>query len=124
MKRRLRPALILALATVIGLSCRRQDDSPNPAALLNESFRTGSPETQSQITAAASHLQSGDYRSAALALAPVVSEQQLTEAQRAAVSAALVKLNQAAATDPKLNTRDMYEARAKMFQALQKESGF
>jgi hypothetical protein len=124
MQHRLRPALVLALATLLVLSCRRQDDSQNPAGMLNESFRTGSPETQSQITAASSHLQSGDYRSAALALAPVVSQQQLTEAQRAAVSAALVQMNQAVATDPKLNTRDMYEARAKMFQALQKESGF
>jgi len=63
-------------------------------------------------------LQAGNYTEATRVLAPVVSEQALTDEQRQAVGVALQQINQSIAVNPSLDTKEMYEMRAKMFKAV------
>ena len=64
------------------------------------------------------HLQAKDYVAAARTLAPVVTQQPLTEPEKRAVGVALEQINQGIAADRSLNTKEMYELRARMFQAV------
>ena len=48
----------------------------------------------------------------------MVTQRPLTEPQKQAVGVALKQINDAIAADPKLDTKEMYEMRAKMFKAL------
>ena len=52
------------------------------------------------------------------ALAPVVTQHALTDPQRQAVGVALQEINQAIAANPTLDSKEMYQLRAKMFQAF------
>jgi hypothetical protein len=63
-------------------------------------------------------LKAGDYAEATRALAPLVTQRPLTDAQKQAVGLALQQVNQAMAANAALDTKEMYELRAKMFQAV------
>jgi hypothetical protein len=63
------------------------------------------------------HLRAKEYTAAARALAPVM-QKPLTEPEKQAVGVALERINRAVAADRSLNTKEMYELRARMFQAV------
>ncbi len=111
-------ALVLCLA-----GCKRaaKVDATQP---LQQSFQTAEPEVQQAIAKINTSLKANDYAGATRALAPLVSERPLSDQQRQAVGVALQQINQAVAANPSLDTKEMYELRAKMFQAMRRGSRF
>ena len=109
-------ALVAALVPC-GLGCRKKAP-PEATQPLQQSFQTADPEVQQVIAKVNTHLQAGQYVEATRTLAPVVSGKPLSEPQKQAVGVALQQINQSIAANPKLDTKEMYELRAKMFQAV------
>ena len=112
--------LSLALGVALipcGLGCRKQ--APADAAQpLQQSFQAAEPEVQQAVAKVATQLHAGQYAEATRTLAPVVSGRPLFEAQKQAVGVALKQINQSITANPTLDTKEMYELRAKMFRAV------
>jgi hypothetical protein len=105
-------ALVLAM---LGCTKQVQVDAAQP---LQQSFQTAEPEVKHAVNTAIASLKASDFPEATRALAPVVTRQNLTEPQKQAVGIALQQINQAVEANPALNTKEMYELRAKMFRAV------
>lgn len=97
--------------------CGRQagSDATKP---LQESFKAAEPEVQKTIASVNASLKTGNYAEATRALAPLVTDRPMTDAQKQAVGVALKEINQAVAANPALDTKEMYELRARMFKAV------
>lgn len=121
--RRLLSLLVVPLLVLPASSCKKQvqADATQP---LQESFHAAEPEVKQAIEVATSSLKAGNYVEATKALAPVVEQRVLTDPQKQAVGIAIQQINQAIAVDPSLDTKEMYELRAKMFQATRRGSRF
>ena len=110
---------IAVLALALGsMSCKKKDAQADATRPLQQSFQTADPETKRVIQAVNTSLKAGNYTEATRALAPVVSRRNLTEPQKQAIGVALKQINQAIAANPALDTKEMYELRAKMFRAV------
>jgi hypothetical protein len=108
---------IWAALVLFGAGCRKEAQV-GATRQLQQSFQTAEPETQKAMETVNTSLKAGNYEEAARVLAPVVSQRVLTDAQKQAVGAALQQINKSIAANPKLDTKEMYELRAKMFQAV------
>ena len=116
---------IAALALALGsMSCKKKDAQADATQPLQQSFQTAEPETKQVIQTVNTSLKAGNYTEATRALAPVVSRRNLTEPQKQAIGVALKQINQAIAANPALDTKEMYELRAKMFRAVDGGSRF
>lgn len=110
---------------VIGLTACGKKAAPADASQpLQQSFQTAEPDVKQAITTATASLKAGNYSEATRALAPVVTARPLNQAQIQAVSVALDQINHAVTSDPKLDTKEMYEMRQKMFQAIRRGPRF
>ncbi len=119
----MRPSLLscLCLSTAVMLlaaGCGRRQKQVDATQALQQSFKAAEPQVRQAIQTVNGHLQAKDYIAAARTLAPVVTQQPLTEPEKRAVGVALEQINQGIAADRSLNTKEMYELRAKMFQAV------
>jgi len=112
-------AAALALSAV---SCKKssQTDATQP---LQQSFQTAEPEVKTAIDTVTTNLKAQNYAEATRALAPVITRP-LTDQQKQAVGVALKQINDAVAANPALDTKEMYEMRAKMFQAVHRGPRF
>jgi hypothetical protein len=108
----------IAFLLLAAVSCGRKEAQVDATQALQQSFKAADPQVQQAIQVVNTHLQAKEYNAAAKALAPVVLQRPLTAPEKQAVGLALQQLNQAIATDRSLNTKEMYELRAKMFQAV------
>jgi hypothetical protein len=117
---------LVSVAVLVGAApgCKKKAVTANASQPLQESFQTAGPEVKQAIEVVTTSLKAGNYAEATKALAPVVEQRVLTEPQKQAVGIALQQMNQAIAADPSLDTREMYELRAKMFQATRRGSRF
>jgi len=106
------PVLALCL---VGCKKEVQTDATQP---LQQSFQTAEPEVKQAIESVNASLKAGNYTEATKTLSPLVDRRPLTDAQKQAVGQALQQVNQAMAVNPSLDTKEMYELRAKMFQAV------
>jgi len=110
-------SLLVGLLLTPGLlSCKKRGgaDATKP---LQESFQTAEPEVKQAIETVNTSFKAGNYAEASRALAPVVATHNLTDPQRQAVGLALQQINQAVGSNPALDTKEMYDLRAKMFKA-------
>ena len=110
--------LFAASTLALLVACKKGEPAADASVPLQESFQTAAPEVQQAVQQVTTSLKAGNYQQATRTLAPVVDGRPLTDAQRHAVGVALQQINQAIATDPQLDTREMYELRAKMFRAV------
>jgi ribosomal protein L5 len=108
---------VLPLLAFYLVGCKKevQTDATQP---LQQSFQTAEPEVKQTIAVVNASLKAGDYAEATRALAPLVTQRPLTDAQKQAVGLALQQVNQAMAANVALDTKEMYELRARMFQAV------
>lgn len=107
-----------AILMLVAVSCGRKETPVDATQPLQESFKTAEPQVRQAIETVNVHLKARDYTAAARALAPVVLQRPLTEPERQAVGVALEQINQGIAADRSLDTKEMYDLRAKMFQAV------
>jgi hypothetical protein len=114
----LRSLCVSAVLALVAVSCGRKQPQADATQPLQQSFKTAEPEVKKAIETVNVHLRARDYTAAAKALAPVVLQQRLTEPQAQAVGVALQQINQAIAADRSLDTKEMYELRARMFRAV------
>jgi outer membrane protein assembly factor BamD (BamD/ComL family) len=115
-------ACVITVAT--SLTGCKNEQRMNATKPLAESFQSATPEVQQAVAKANASLKTGNYEDATRALVPVISQQRLTEAQKQAVGLALRQINQAIAANPTLDTKEMYDLRAKMFHAVHGDGGF
>jgi hypothetical protein len=113
----LRSLLVVPVLALCLVGCRKeiQTDATLP---LGQSFQTAEPEVKHAIETVNAGLKAGNYVEATKALAPLVTQRPLTDAQKQAVGLALQQVNQAMAANAALDTREMYDLRMKMFQAI------
>lgn len=117
--------LVIAIGLVSGLSaCSRNAKPADASQPLQQSFQSAEPPVQQAIATATTSLKAGDYSEATRALTPVVTVRQLTAAQKQAVAVALQQISQGIASNPKLDSKEMYEMRQKLFQAVRGNSRF
>ena len=109
---------VSAVLTLVAVSCGRKETQADATKALEQSFKTAEPEVRKAIEAVNVHLKTRDYTAAAKALEPVVVQRRLTQPEAQAVGVALQQLNQAIAADRSLDTKEMYELRARMFHAV------
>jgi hypothetical protein len=115
-----KPCLLLTVALGVAFclpGCGRKANTADSSQPLQQSFQSAEPPVQQAIATVTTSLKAGNYTEATRALTPVVTSRQLTGEQRKAVGVALQQINQAVAADPKLNTKEMYEMRRKLFAA-------
>ena len=123
----LRPSTRLAavlVSSILILSCAKQKEQVDASAPLQQSFQTAEPDVKQAVQVVTTSLKAGNYTEATRALAPVVSGRNLNEQQKQAVGLALKQVNDAIAANPSLDTKEMYELRAKMFRAVDGGSRF
>jgi len=116
--------LVLALTFTVSGCKQKEAPATDAAQKLQQSFETAAPEVKQSIAAVSSGLKAGNYADVTRELTPIVTQQQLTMEQKQAVSSALAQINQAIAADPSLDSKEMYELRAKMFESLRRGSRF
>jgi hypothetical protein len=109
---------VSAVLLLVAVSCGRKGTAVDATQALQQSFKAAEPEVKKAIEQVNEHLRAKNYTAAAKALAPVVTQKHLTEPERQAVGVALEQMNQAIAADRSLDTKEMYELRAKMFHAV------
>ena len=117
-------SFIVASALALSLaSCKKQNpgDATQP---LKETFQQAEPEIKKTIERVDTSLKAGNVPEATRALESIVTGRDMTQAQKDAVGVALNRINQAIAANPALDTKEMYELRAKMFKSLQSGSRF
>ena len=125
MKSNLSFLLVIAIGLVFGWSaCSRNAKPVDASQPLQQSFQSAEPPVQQAIAAATTSLKVGNYSEATRALTPIVTTRQLTQAQKQAVGIALQQINQAIAANPKLDSKEMYEMRQKLFQVVRGNSRF
>jgi len=117
------PVVAIGLACVLS-SCSRKPTPVDASKPLQQSFQSTEPAAQQAITTAATSLKAGAYAEATRALTPVVTTRKLTEGQKQAVAAALHEINQGIAANPKLDSKELYEMRQQLFQAVRGNSRF
>lgn len=118
----LSPMLLAALT--LGLAgCKKQTEA-DASQPLEQSFQQAEPEVKQAIETVTANLKAGNYAEATRALEPVIVGRPLTDPQKQAVGIALQQINQAIAANPALDTKEMYELRAKMFQAVHRGPRF
>jgi len=100
------------------LSCKKKEAQADATQPLQQSFQTAEPQVKQAIETVNANLKSGNYAEASRALAPVVTGRNLSDPQKQAIGVALKQINQAIAANPALDTKEMYELRAKMFRAV------
>ena len=121
-----RNSFTFALATIFGLTlsgCNKQSQV-DPTQPLQQSFQAAEPEVQKAIQTANENFKTENYLEASKALAPVVSNRPLTDAQKQAVSLALFRINKAIEANPNLDTKELYELRLKMYRAVDSSKRF
>jgi len=116
---------VIAIALVFGLlACSRNAAPVDASRPLQQSFQSADPPVQQAIATATTSLQAGNYSEATRTLTPVVTSRKLTEEQKQAVAAALQQINQGIAANPKLDSKELYEMRQQLFQAVRGNSRF
>ena len=118
-------AFHLAFAiTLCCLGCKKTDVSVDATKPLAESFKAAEPAVQNTIQTVNTKLAEKNYFAAAQAIEPVLAQPNLTEPQKQAIGLALSQMNQAVAANPSLDSKEFYDARARMFQAMRGKSRF
>jgi len=116
---------LVAAALAFGMEgCKKKEPQADASQPLQQSFQTAAPEVQKAVAMATTSLKAGNYTEATRALAPIVDQHRLTGPQKQAVGVALQQINQAITANPALDTKEMYEMRAKMFEAMRRGSRF
>jgi len=110
------PGLVLVACVLVFTGCKKKQ-TVDASQALQQSFQSAEPEVKSSIDTVNSNLKSGNYVEASRALAPIVSTRPLTEPQRQAVGVAIQQISQAIAANPSLDTKEMYELRARLYKA-------
>lgn len=118
-------SLAFLSVVILGVSgCGKKEAAVDATKPLEESFKTAEPEVQKAVNQVTTQLKAGNYAEATRVLAPVVSGRPLTDSQKQAVGVALKQINQSIAANPSLDTKEMYELRRKMFDAVHRGPRF
>lgn len=110
--------LIAVAFTPCLTGCNKGETKTDATQPLQESFQTADPEVKQAIATVNANLKAGNYAEATKVLSPLVTGRPMTTEQKQAVGLALQQVNQAIAVNPSLDSKEMYELRTKMFQAV------
>ena len=88
----------------------KKEDAAAATRQLTESFTKAEAPVQQQVARATVALQSGNYQQAVITMHEVVQAQAPNAAQKKAVDALVLQVQQATAKDPRLATPQLYKA--------------
>lgn len=111
------PILLTAFAAQLLEGCTK-DHKADATRPLQQAFKEAEPSVKQSVVTVTASLRSGHYLEAARSLDPVLTRTNLTPQQRQALGVALQQLNQAVGANPALDTKEMYELRAKISKKL------
>jgi len=113
-------ALALAL-TLLTPGCKKEEaPTTDASALLEQAFEAEAPAVKETITAVVANLKAKNFAEVTEALDQMVSKRKVTEAQKQAILTALLQINEAVGTDPKLNTPEQSAMRSRIFVTLRR----
>jgi len=112
------PAIVAIVLTLCQVGCRKKEAQADATQPLKQSFQAAEPQVKLAVETITAKLTAGNYTEAAKALEPIVTGRRLTDPQKQAIGVALKQINQAITANPALDTKEMYELRAKMFRAV------
>ncbi len=115
------PSISILIVSVLFsclVGCNKGETKTDATQPLQQSFQTADPEVKQAIATVNANLKAGNYAEATKVLSPLVTGRPMTSEQKQAVGLALQQVNQAMAVNPSLDSKEMYELRAKMFQAV------
>jgi hypothetical protein len=119
----MKPARILGCLALWGcvlclLSCKQhQEPRVDASRPLEQSFQSSEPETKQALATAQTSLKSGSYVEACRAMEPLLAGRRLSDDQRRAVGLMFQQINQAIATNPNLESKELYEWRVRLAHA-------
>ena len=113
---RILPNLMMGAFALCLLSCKKETQVDASQA-LEQSFQASEPEAKQAITKATTSLKAGMYVEAGRALDPVLAGRKLTAPQRHAVDLMFQQINQSIATNPSLDSKELYELRVRLARA-------
>ena len=116
--------LLISLALVAASTGCKKEERVDATPALAQSFQWAEPEAKQVIERVNTSLKVGNVTEAARTLEPLVVSRKLTEPQKQAIGVALRQINQAIAANPALDSKELYELRARMFQAVHSGPGF
>ena len=105
------------LAALALMGCQKEKKADATVA-LEQSFKAAEPEAKRAIATVTTSLKAGNYTEVAKSLDPILSRTNLTEQQKQALGVTLQQLNQAVGSNPALDTKEMYDLRAKISKVL------
>ncbi len=109
--------LVAVVASQWVMSCSK-DKKADATKPLQQSFQGAEPEVKQAIVTVNTGLRAGNYAEVAKGLDPILARTNLTQQQKHALGVALQQLNQAVGSNPALDTKEMFELRAKMSRVL------
>src|SRR5690242_1104887 len=109
--------LVISGPVLLFTGCKERVAAVDATQPLAQSFEAAQPEIKLAIGDVNRNLKAGNYLEAGRALDPVLGNRDLTPPQRQAIGLALQQLKQAIDANPALESKEMYELRAKMFRA-------
>ena len=104
----------ISLALTAYLTGCKQEARVDATPALAQSFQAAEPEAKQVIGRANASLKVGNITEATRTLEPLVVSRKLTEPQKEAIGVALRQINQAIAAKPALDSKEMYELRARI----------
>jgi len=116
--------LLISLALAASSTGCKKEAQVDATQALAQSFQSAEPEAKQAIERVNTSLKVGNITEATRTLEPLVVSRKLTEPQKEAIGVALRQINQAIAAKPALDSKEMYDLRARMFQAVHSGPGF
>ena len=109
--------LMIGSCALCLLACHK-GERVDASRSLELSFQPAEPEVKQAIAIANTSLKSGDYTEVARVLNPVLANRELTPPQRQAAGLLFQQINPALEANPGLDSKQLYELRAKLHQAV------
>jgi len=110
--------VLVSVALIVTVASCNKAASTDASKPLQQSFQTADPAAKQAAETAAADLKAGRYAESLRSLAFVADQRNLTEPQKQAIGMTLQQINSEIAKNPALDTKEMYQLRLKMHQAV------
>ena len=107
---------VLAICPLLS-SCKKPARPVDATQSLTQSFQAAQPDVKQTVGDVNNNLKTGNYLQAARAMEPILESRTLTAQQKEAIGLTLQQIKQAIDANPALESKELYELRAKMFRA-------
>jgi hypothetical protein len=113
--------LFLCALSLLTCGCKKSEPPvADTSPALQQAFESADPALKERVAAVAADVKAKKLVDATKALDQLVSSARLTDAQAQAISNTILEMNEVAANNPEVDSKEMYDLRSKMFQSLRR----